>query len=180
MTGVKDSSISNLLYNTTSFSWLWLILRVYVGWEWVDAGWNKLFNPAWTGAKAGVAVQGFLTKALEKASGPHPDVQDWYAAFVQNIALPNSVVFSYLVTYGEIAVGIGLILGALTGVAAFFGALMNMNYLLAGTVSINPVLLIGQIFIMLAWKVAGWYGLDRFILPFWDVFNKSEKSSKKG
>ena len=34
----------------------------------------------------------------------------------------------------------GLILGVLTGFAAFFGALMNMSFLLAGSASTNPVM----------------------------------------
>jgi len=71
-----------------------------------------------------------------------------------------------LVSYGELFVGIGLILGAFTGIAAFFGAFMNMNYLYAGTVSTNPTLLILQIFIMLAGKTAGGIGLDRFLSPW--------------
>jgi thiosulfate dehydrogenase [quinone] large subunit len=53
----------------------------------------------------------------------------------------------------------------LTGVAAFFGAMMNMSFLLAGTVSSNPVMFVIAIFLIMAWKVAGWYGLDRFALP---------------
>jgi thiosulfate dehydrogenase [quinone] large subunit len=63
------------------------------------------------------------------------------------------------------AVGIGLILGLLTGIAAFFGAFMNMSFLLAGSASTNPVMFTLAVGIMLAWKVAGYYGLDRYVLP---------------
>jgi thiosulfate dehydrogenase [quinone] large subunit len=62
-------------------------------------------------------------------------------------------------------VGLGLFVGALTGIAAGFGVLMNMNYLLAGTVSINPVLGMFGLFLALAWRVAGQIGLDRVLLP---------------
>jgi hypothetical protein len=48
------------------------------------------------------------------------------------------------------------ILGIFTGLAAFFGAFMNMNYLLPGTVSTNPILLVFAVLLMLAWKTAGW------------------------
>jgi thiosulfate dehydrogenase [quinone] large subunit len=41
---------------------------------------------------------------------------------------------------------------------------MNMNYLLAGTVGINPILFVGAILLILAWKTAGWWGLDRWAL----------------
>jgi thiosulfate dehydrogenase [quinone] large subunit len=42
---------------------------------------------------------------------------------------------------------------------------MNTNYLLSGSVSINPILLLIGIFLILAWKTAGWWGLDRWMLP---------------
>jgi thiosulfate dehydrogenase [quinone] large subunit len=42
---------------------------------------------------------------------------------------------------------------------------MNMSFLLAGSASSNPVLFTLAIGLMLAWKVAGYYGLDRFVLP---------------
>ena len=70
-----------------------------------------------------------------------------------------------MVAYGELLVGLGLIVGLLTGIAAFFGALMNVSFLLAGTLSTNPILFILATWLVLAWKVAGWYGLDRYALP---------------
>ena len=58
-----------------------------------------------------------------------------------------------------------MLVGALVGSAAFFGALMNMGFLLAGTVSTNPVLFFAGILLFLAWKNAGYIGIDRFLLP---------------
>lgn len=66
---------------------------------------------------------------------------------------------------GETLVGVALVLGALTGIAAFFGVVMNANYLLAGTVSTNPILIILGALVMMAWRNAGWLGLDRWLLP---------------
>lgn len=150
-------------FSNPKLSWLWFLIRIYVGWAWLTAGWEKVISPVWTGSQAGVAISGFLNGSLAKTTGAHPQVAAWYADFIKTTALPNSVIFSYLVSYGELLVGIGLILGVFTGVAAFFGAFMNMNYLYAGTVSTNPTLLILQIFIMLAGKTAGKIGLDRFL-----------------
>jgi hypothetical protein len=65
----------------------------------------------------------------------------------------------------EVLVGIALILGLLTGIAAFFGIVMNLNYLLAGAASTNPILGFLALFLILAWRVAGYYGLDRYVLP---------------
>jgi thiosulfate dehydrogenase [quinone] large subunit len=69
-----------------------------------------------------------------------------------------------LVTYGEIIIGVALILGIFTGIAAFFGSFLNLNFLLAGAVSSNPILLLLQLFLILAWRTAGWLGLDQLIL----------------
>lgn len=73
--------------------------------------------------------------------------------------------FAKVVALGESLVGLGLLVGALVGIAAFFGTLLNFNFLLAGTTSTNPVLFGLGVFLVLAWKVAGWWGLDRWLLP---------------
>ena len=145
-------------------AWFWLLVRLYVGYEWFMAGWGKLGNPAWTGDQAGAAVKGFFMGALAKTTTAHPDVSGWYASFINNFALQHTTFFSYLVVYGEIAVGIALILGIFTGIAAFFGAFMNLNFLFAGTVSVNPLLGFLGLFLILAWRTAGWIGFDRYIL----------------
>ena len=77
----------------------------------------------------------------------------------------NAVSWSNAIAVGEVLVGVGLIVGAVVGVAAFFGLFMNLNFMLAGTVSINPILFTLSIFLILAWRVAGYWGLDRFVLP---------------
>jgi thiosulfate dehydrogenase [quinone] large subunit len=162
---LTDPPIARTLFGEVRWAWIWLILRLYLGWEWLSAGWGKLNNPAWTGSKAGAAITGFVNGALTKTSGEHPDVQSWYAWFLNHLVLPYPVFWSYLVTAGEVLVGIALILGIFTGIAAFFGSFMNMSYLLAGAVSINPYLFIIALFLILAWKTAGWWGLDRWVLP---------------
>lgn len=161
---IPEPPLAKFLFANTRMAWLWLIIRLYVGWQWLAAGWEKLGNPVWTGSHAGTAVSGFLNGALQKTGGTHPDVSGWYAAFINHFALPHAAGFSYLVTYGEIIIGVLLILGLFTGIAAFFGTFMNLNYLFAGTVSINPLLLLLQLFLILAWRVAGWYGLDKYVL----------------
>jgi thiosulfate dehydrogenase [quinone] large subunit len=162
---INEPPFARLLFADTRAAWLWLAVRLYVAWAWVEAGWGKLGSSAWTGPQAGVAVRGFVSGALQKTSGAHPDVQGWYAAFLEQVVLPNATLFSYLVVCGELAVGVALVLGAFTGIAAFVGSFMNMNFLLAGTVSVNPILLSLQLFLILAWRVSGWYGLDYFLLP---------------
>lgn len=162
---LREPPFARFLFADTRASILWLVLRLYVGYQWIEAGLSKVGNPAWTGDKAGAAITGFAKGALAKTSGDHPDVQGWYGTFLTDVVIPNAKTFSYLVAIGETAVGVALVLGFLTGIAAFFGVLMNANYLLAGTVSSNPILIILGALLMLAWRNAGWIGLDRFVLP---------------
>ncbi|HYK08972.1 MAG TPA: DoxX family protein [Candidatus Eisenbacteria bacterium] len=162
---IPEPSLSRFLFADCRFAWVWLILRVYVGWEWLTAGYEKVTSPVWVGPKAGVAITGFLMGALQKTQGEHPSVAGWYGWFIHSVALPNAATFSYLVAFGELFVGVGLILGLFTGLAAFFGGFMNMNYLFAGTISTNPLMFLIELFLILAWRIGGWYGLDRWLLP---------------
>jgi len=164
-TQIPEPPLARFLFADTRLAWFWLIVRLYCGWQWLEAGYEKVTNPTWFGPNAGSSLTGFVNGALQKATGTHPDVMDWYANFLQAFVLPNAVLFSNLVSIGELLVGVGLIVGALTGVAAFFGTVMNANYLFAGTVSTNPLLFILGTWLVLAWRVGGWWGLDRWLLP---------------
>jgi thiosulfate dehydrogenase [quinone] large subunit len=179
VTQIPEPPLSRFLFADTRLAALWLLLRLYIGYEWFMAGYAKVTNPVWNGSKAGVALSGFLKGAMAKTAGPHPDVSGWYAMFLHNTVLPNAAFFSHLVSYGELLVGVGLILGAFTGVAAFFGAFMNMNYLFAGTISTNPFMFLIQLLLILAWRVAGYYGVDRYFLPMLGTPWKPGKLFKK-
>ena len=169
----EESKLSRFLFSNTRMAWFWLIVRVYVGWVWLEAGLGKWGNPGWIGDNTGVALNGFIKGALAKTVGEHPDVTSWYAYFLQNVVTPNVSLWSYMITYGEILVGVGLILGALTGLAAFFGFFMNLNFLFAGTVSSNPQLLILSLGIILARNIAGSIGVDRFLMSkLWALWKK--------
>ena len=162
---IEDPPVARFLFGDVRLSWLWLIIRLFAGYEWLTAGWGKVTSPAWVGAQAGTGLTGFVNGALQQTSGAHTNVQLWYAWFLQNIILPAAPVWSWVVSFGELFVGVALILGIFTGIAAFFGGFMNVNYLLAGALSTNPFLFVFATWLVLAWKTAGWIGLDRWILP---------------
>jgi thiosulfate dehydrogenase [quinone] large subunit len=141
-------------------------VRIYLGYQWVEAGWHKITGGGWI--DGGTALKGFWTKAaaIPEAPAKPAITYDWYRAFIQ-FMLDNGWYswFASLVAFGEFLVGAALIVGAFVGIAAFFGAVLNWNFLMAGAASTNPVLLMLGIVLVLAWKVAGWYGLDRLLLP---------------
>lgn len=157
---------------------VWLVLRLWLGYEWISGGIEKVFgagSAVWVGPKAGTAVTGFLKGAIAKsalapdfdpAKTAHPEVQLWYARLVQDVFLPNATTFSYLVAFGELLIGIALIVGIFTHFSALMGVIMNLSFLFAGTSSTNPQMLVIGLAIVLAGGVAvGYYGLDRFTRP---------------
>ena len=170
---IQQSAFAHFFTASVRSAPLWLLVRLFLGYEFFMAGWSKAANPVWVGGDAGAALQGFVKGALGKTAefcaNPavcHPDVYGWYASFLQSTVLPNLVAWSNAVVIGEIAIGLGLIVGLFTRTAAFFAFFMSFNFLRAGTVSENPMLIMLALGIMLAHRVAGYYGLDRYAKPF--------------
>jgi len=168
---IPDPPLARRLFSDARAAPLWLLPRLLLGALWLTAGLEKLFNAdgVWVGRQAGVAVTGYVTQALERdAANMVPHIMAWYASFLHGAVLAYPVLFSVLVTAGEIFVGAALVLGLFTGIAAFFGGVMNVAFMFAGSVGVvsaNPLLFILATWMVLAWKVAGLWGLDRWVLP---------------
>src|SRR5436190_89431 len=131
---IQDPPIARFLFQSTMASWMWLIVRVYVGYEFLEAGWHKFTDPAWMNG-TGEGILGFWTRAVAIPAAPArpPITFDWYRNFLQFLIDTNSAGwFSYMIVFGELFVGIGLILGAFVGLAAAGGLLLNLAFLLAG------------------------------------------------
>ena len=163
---VQDPPFTTTLFTDTRLAWFWLVLRVWLGYQWVEAALHKIDNPAWV--QTGDALKGFWTGAVAVPAEGRPAIAfDWYRGFIQTLLDAQAYTwFAKLVAYGELLIGIALILGVFTGIAALFGALMNWNFMMAGSASTNPLLLIIAIGLILAWKIAGYIGVDRFLLPY--------------
>jgi Predicted membrane protein len=137
-----------------------LLIRLYVGWQWLDAGFHKLKD----GFNAGGFLKGAITNPVidhETNANVYPN----FVRFLEHVAMPNVKVINILIPLGETLVGLGLILGALTATAAFFGLLMNFMFLFAGTVSTNPWLLLLGGIVMIAGANGGKFGVDYYLLP---------------
>ena len=154
------------LFGQVRWAWIWLILRVYLGYNWLSSGLEKIESPAWMAG--GEALKGFWERAVVVPDAPaRPAIAfGWYRQFIQAMLDSGSYTwFAKLVAVGELLIGVALILGIFTGIAAFFGGFMNWNFMMAGSASTNPLLFTIAIFLILSWKTAGWWGLDRWILP---------------
>ncbi|MEX1020779.1 MAG: DoxX family protein [Litorilinea sp.] len=161
---IQDPPVAKFLLSDPRASILWLIIRVYVGWQWIDAGLHKVSDPAWV--STGEAVQGFWTRAVAIPEVGRPAISfDWYRSFLEYmISIEAYTYMAPLIAWGELLIGIALVLGVFTGISAFLGGLLNFNFMLAGTASTNPVLFILSIGLIMAWKVSGYIGLDYFLL----------------
>ncbi|QDP40019.1 DoxX family protein [Radiobacillus deserti] len=146
-------------------------LRVYLGYEWITGGWGKI-----TG---GFDAAGFLQGAVAQTTGEHPAVQPWWGAFLENVAIPNADLFTFLVMWGELLVGTALILGIFTNFAALMGITMNFAFLFSGTVSTNGQMVLLTTFILVAGFNAGRFGLDRWVIPFLKAHNPIETKRNK-
>ncbi len=164
---VEGPAFTRYLFSNTRAGLFWLPIRLFIGFAWIEASIHKIFDPnnAWLGG--GAALRGYWERAAAIPEQGRPPISfEWYRDFLNFLLAGNHETwFSWLIAFGELAVGIGLVIGLLTGVAAFAGALMNMSFLLAGSASTNPVLFTFAIGLILAWRVAGYYGVDRYLLP---------------
>lgn len=185
---IEEPQFAKWLFGSTTMAWVWLVARVWLGWEWLQAGWGKVFggninvfgddplaltgdgNCGWVRAcgdtGVGDAVAGFSAGAIEGATGPHPSVGfSWYVNFLEYMRDTGHTFFGPLVAIGEVVIGIALILGMFTGIAAFLGAVMNFNFMFSGSAGVNPGMILVSILLIMAWRNAGWIGLDRWLLP---------------
>ncbi len=160
-----DPPFIQRLFSTGEFAWLWLIARIWLGYQWFVAGEHKITDPGWM--VTGTSLKGFWTNATAiPATGKPPIVFDWYRDFLKFLLDSGSYVwFAKLIAVGEVLIGVALVVGAFVGIAAFMGSFLNWNFMMAGSASTNPLLFAVATFLVLAWKAAGHWGADRWLLP---------------
>jgi thiosulfate dehydrogenase (quinone) large subunit len=145
---------------------LYLGLRLFLAWEWIEAGLHKVSDPAWVGTGQALRVYWERAAAVPPAPARPAIAYPAYRAFIQ-FMLDNNwhAWFADLIAYGEVLIGLGFLFGGLIGFAAFFALLMNFSFIFAGSTSSNPTLILLEVVLILGWRVAGWWGVDRFLLP---------------
>ncbi len=172
-TSASKSSAGNLrapnwLFRSKAASIIWLVARLWLGYEWFNAGYQKIWGSEsaafWNGGGAG--VKGFATSGVAgSAAGKGGASYGWWAGFLHNFVIPNASWIAKLVAVSEVAIGVLLIVGLFTGVAALAGLALNVIYMFSGTAGVNPAYAIVALLLIMAWRNAGYLGLDRFALP---------------
>src|ERR1700689_2471830 len=90
----------------------WLAMRVWLGIMWIQAGWAKLWgaeNSAFLHHN-GAGVAGFATHSTSAYT--------WWHSILTGAVVPNSGAIGIIVAVAEFTIGIALVLGLFTRVAA--------------------------------------------------------------
>lgn len=161
---LRESRPVQTLFAQTRFAWVWLGVRLYLGWQWLAASWRLMEDPRWM--QSGAA----LGELWERALRPPPTevavpADGWYSALLAYMLRHEWYAWiAPAMVVAEVVVSIALILGILVGLAAFGGVLLSLQLPLGATVAANPLVLTLAILLMFAWKTAGWIGFDRWLL----------------
>ena len=99
-------------------TWPILLLRLYTGVFFLYFGIRKIINPNFSDGLAG-----FI--------GMQENTVGFYRGFLESVVVPYKGLFAVLVGWGELFLGLALILGLMTRYAAFAGAFMVLNFWLA-------------------------------------------------
>lgn len=152
------------LFASPRSAWLWLVVRVWLGYYWIDSSFQKIVEQNWVAN--GNALRTYWHDLLSAPSLGKPSfAYDWYQSLLRALLDAGAESWlSPLVVYAELLVGAALILGAFTGLAAFLGAFIHWNFLLAGVTSANPLVFVAAVGLVMAWKAAGYFGLDYYLL----------------
>jgi thiosulfate dehydrogenase (quinone) large subunit len=155
------------LYRSRVASVLWLVARVWLGYGWLNAGYQKIWGAESAGFwSSGAGVKGFATAGVAGSkAGTGGASYGWFAAFLHGFVIPNSTWIAKLIAVSELTIGALLILGLFTGVVAFAALALNVIYMFSGSSGVNPAYAIVAVFLVLAWRNAGYLGLDYFALP---------------
>jgi thiosulfate dehydrogenase [quinone] large subunit len=164
---------------------VWLVARILLGWEWLTAGLDKIgSSAAWYGPHAGAAVAGMVQGAIAQTAGTHPQVLGPSASIAHAIVTPTAAFWGAIIPWAELLVGIGLIVGGLTGTALMGAMAMNLVYMLMGSDGVNPVMFAVEAALLAVGPAVALWGLDHWVFHNWRnrhlVFHPNEPSHPAG
>lgn len=161
---VKNPAIVRFIFNDPRMAIFWTVVRVLAGIKWLQIAVPKLSNPGWM--EGGAIVRGFWSAQVNvPEAGPPPIVYSWYRDFIQGLL--DSGAYEWmapLIAVTEVTIGVMLVVGAFVGFTALAAALLQWMYIMAGSAGNSGLLFPAAIGLIAAWKIAGIYGLDYFLM----------------
>jgi uncharacterized membrane protein YphA (DoxX/SURF4 family) len=143
-------------------AWVVVPLRLYVGAAFLSAASNKVGSANWSHWPEWMA--GVVTGRL-------PDVTPLYRPFLTAVVAPHVTFFAPFVALTEIAVGVALLLGGATRLAAAVGILLTANYFLLDGVTVvdvsNDAAFLVGLAILVVTAAGRVLGLDTFLSRRW-------------
>lgn len=139
---------------------VWLALRLYLGFIWLQFGIRKLETGWLTSDPMGGVLKHIASGALQVPWAPFKD----FATFLVDAGLTPYLSMS--MPFMEIAVALAFFSGIMVLPAAVGGAILLTNFILSGigTMAFDGRLLIGHLLLILAFRAAGLIGFERLAL----------------
>jgi len=119
-----------------------LPLRLFLGITFLYAGIQKLTDPQFFNPSA----TGFIGKQIIAFAHGSP-----IHSMLLQVALPHALFFGAVIALGEIAIGIGALVGFLFRPAAFFGMLLSLLFFLSASWHVYPYFYGADIVFFFAW-----------------------------
>ncbi len=184
---VTDPPVARYLFASTATSPMWLVVRVWVGWEWLWAGTHELADPGWQ-SSAGDGMVGTWRSALQAGTMSSAGPMDGPLRGGLQLLLDSNADawIPSLVAAGEVVIGIAVMLGLLVGLSCTAGLLLDLLvFLLTGVATVGSMLAPFALLLVLAWKNAGYIGFDRYLLrsfgaPWWDQAASARDFGRRG
>lgn len=138
----------------------WLAMRVWLGAMWIEAGYEKLWGNESAGFmhNNGSGVAGFATHGTAAYS--------WWGSFLHSFVVPNSGWIGVLVSVAEFAIGLALVAGFFTRLAALGSLALLFTYVMSGTASVCAFYALFAIVILVMWRTASWIGVDGLVARY--------------
>jgi thiosulfate dehydrogenase [quinone] large subunit len=135
----------------------WLAIRVWLGIMWIQAGWAKLFGAenAYFLHHNGAGVAGFAAHGTPAYS--------WWGSFLHGFVVPNAGSIGVLVAVAEFAIGVALVAGLFTRIAALGSLALLFTYVMSGTASVCAFYALCAIVVLTMWRTSSWIGIDGLI-----------------
>ncbi len=110
------SSLNEFTRRKTLHLWPITMLRVYSGLFFAYHGFGKIRS-----AGFGENLKGFVEGQFDGSYG-------FFKPFLESVVLPNNLLFGVLVSWGELLIGLGLIVGLATRYASVAGAVLVASF----------------------------------------------------